>query len=108
VLFLHWAITLLILGEKENLRTLTDPTFTVAVDANKSFPSENGVVVLYMHMYIISQHLVTLVGVVFSFGFKSAIGVTMGFVRLQCLWLSAVRQPLTIQRMHSYWLWIYC
>jgi hypothetical protein len=28
----------------------------------------------------------------------------MAFVLLQCLWLSVARQPLTIQRMHSYWI----
>jgi hypothetical protein len=55
-------------------------------------------------MGVIHQHLVTLIGVGFSFGFTSAVGITMGFVRLQCLWLSVVRQPLTIQRMHSYWI----
>ena len=55
---------------------------------------------------VLPQHLVTLIGVGFSFGFKSAVGATMGFVRLQSLWLSVVRQPLTIQLegKHSYWI----
>ena len=55
-------------------------------------------------MSIVPQHWVTWIGVGFSFGFKSAIGATMGFVLLQCLWLSVVRQPLTIQRMCYYWI----
>jgi hypothetical protein len=80
-------------GKTENLCTLTDPAFTCAVDANRFFLSAKGVIL---------QHWVTLIGVGFSFGFKSAVGATMGFVRLQCLWLSVVRQSLTIQGMHSY------
>ena len=93
--FLRWAITLLIPGKTENLYTLTDPTFTWAVEANGFFLSAKSVV---------PQLWVTRIGVGFSFGFKSAIGITMGFVLLQCLWFSVVRQPLTIQRMHSYWI----
>jgi len=81
------------LGKTDNLCTLTGPTFTFVVDANRFFLSAKGV---------IPQHWVTQIGVVFSFGFKSAVGATMGFVLLQCLWLSVVRQSLTIQRMDSY------
>ena len=66
------------------------------VHANTFFLSTEGVV---------PQHWVTRIGVAFSFGFKSAVGTTMGFVLLQCLWLSVVRQSLTMQRMHSYY-WI--
>jgi hypothetical protein len=78
-------------GKTEDLCTLTDPIFTWGIEANKFFTSAMGVV---------PQHWVTRIGVGFSFGFKSAIGAMMGFVLLQCLWLSVVRQPLTIQRMH--------
>ena len=80
----------------ENLCKLTDPTLTSAVEANNLFPSVNGVV---------PQNLVTWIGVGFSYGFKAAVGVTMGFVLLQCLWLSVVHQPLTINGMHSYCIW---
>jgi hypothetical protein len=82
-------------GKTEDLCTFIDPTFTVAIEANRIFPSANGVV---------PQHWVTRIGVAFSFGFKSAVGGTMAFVLLQCLWLSVIHQPLTIQRMHSYWI----
>ena len=77
----------------KDLCTLTDPTFTCVVEANKVFSRAKSVV---------PQHWVTRIGVAFSFGFKSAVGVTMGFVLLQCLWLSVVHQPLTIQGIHSY------
>ena len=89
--FLRWAITLLITGKTENLCKLSDPTFTCVVEANKFTPSVNGV---------LPQLWVTRIGIGFSYGFKSAIGVTMGFVLLQCLWFTVVRQSLTIQRMH--------
>ena len=79
-------------GKTEDLCTLTDPTFTCAIEANRFFPSAKGVV---------SQHWVTRIGVAFSFGFKSVVGATMAFVLLQCLWLAVVRQSLTIQRMYS-------
>jgi hypothetical protein len=82
-------------GKPEGLCTLTNPTFTIAIEANRLFSSAKGVV---------PQNWVTRIGVGFSFGFKSAVGVTMAFVLLQCLWLSVARQPLTIQRMHSYWI----
>jgi len=59
---------------------------------------------VYTHDSVVPQHWVTQIGVGFSFGFKSAIGVTMVFVLLQCLWHSVVHQPLTIQCMHSYWI----
>ena len=91
MLFLHWAITFSMAGKLENLCTVNDQNFTCAVEANGFFPSSSG---------IVAQHWVTLIGVVFSFGFTSAVGATMGFVRLQCLWLSVVRRPLNIQRMH--------
>jgi hypothetical protein len=106
---LRWAITLLIPGKTEHLRTVTDPTFTCAVKANRFLPSEKSIVPQYWvapQHWVVPQHWVTLIGVAFSFGFKSAIGVTMGFVRLQCLWLSVVRKPLTIKRMHFYY-WIF-
>ena len=74
----------------EALCTLTDP-FTCVVEVNRFFPSKTSV---------ISQHWVTWIGVAFSFGFKTAVGITMGFVLLQCLWHSVVRQPLTMKRMH--------
>ena len=87
---------LLMPGKMDNLCTLTDPFFLpVLVETNGLFPSANGVV---------PQAWVTRIGVAFSFGFKSAVGATMGFVLLQCLWLSVVRQSLTIQGMHSYWI----
>jgi hypothetical protein len=80
-------------GKTENLRcTFNDPPFICVVRADRFFPSAK-----------LPQYWVTWIGVGFSFGFKSAVGVTMGFVLLQCLWLSVIRQPLTIQRMHSYW-----
>ena len=82
-------------GKMEDLCALTDSTFIV-VEANKFFPSEKSVV------QYVPQHWVTLIGVGLSFGFKSALGISMAFVLLQCLWLSVVRKSLTIQRMHSY------
>ena len=89
------AITLLMPGQTENMCTPTDRTLTYAVETNRFFPSAESVV---------PQHWVTRIGVGFSFGFKSAVGVTMAFVLLQCLWLSVIRQPLTIQGMHSHWI----
>jgi len=88
----HWTITLLIPGGAEALCMLTNPLIC-AVEANGFFPSETSV---------ISQHWVNCIGVTFSFGFETAVGVTMAFVLLQCLWHSVVRQPLTMKRMNSY------
>jgi len=84
---------LLMPSKTENLCTLTDPSFTCAIEANRFFPSAESVV---------PQRWATRIGVGFSFGFTLAIGVTMVFVLLQCLWLSVVRQPL--KRMHFYWI----
>ena len=84
---------LLIPGKTEDLCTLLDPNFICAVEANRFFSSENN---------IVPQHWVTRIGIAFSFGFKSALTVAMGFVLLQCLWFSVIHQPLTIQRMYSY------
>jgi hypothetical protein len=80
-------------GKTVDLCILIDLNFTCAVEANRSFPSAKSVV---------PQHWVTPIGVGFSFGFKSAVGATMSFVLLQCLWFSVIRQPLTFERMHSY------
>ena len=79
-------------GNMEALCMPTDP-LTCAFEVDRLFPSK---------MSIIPQHQVTQIGVAFSFGFKAAVGVTMGFVLLQCLWHSVVHQPLTMKRMHSY------
>ena len=68
-------------------------SFIHAIEPNGFFPSKTSV---------IPQHWVSRIGVAFSFGFKTAVGVTMAFVLLQCLWHSVVRQPLTMKRMHSY------
>jgi len=59
---------------------------------------------VYTHESVVPQRWVTRIGVGFSFAFKSAVGVTMAFVLLQCLWHSVVHQPLTIKRMHFYWI----
>ena len=95
--FLRWAITPLIPGKTENLCTLAYATFTCAVHAKIFFLSDSEGV-------LVPQHWVTRIGVGFSFGFKAAVRATMGFVLLQCLWLSVVRQSLTMKRMHSYWI----
>jgi len=83
-------------GKTEDLCILTNPIFICVVEANRFFSSDA--------ISVVPQHWVTRIGVAFSFGFTSAVGVTMAFVVLQCLWLSVVRQPLTIKRMHFYWI----
>ena len=83
----------------EKLCTLTDPTVTCYIEANRFFPSAESAV---------PQHWATRIGVGFSFGFTFAIGVTMVFVLLHFHWLSVVRQPLPIKRMHFYWILIFC
>jgi len=88
----HWTIALLIPEGAEALCMLTNP-FICAIEANGLFPSKTSV---------IPQHWVNRIGVAFSFGFETTVGVTMGFVLLQCLWQSVVRQPLTMKRMNSY------
>ncbi|KDR79933.1 hypothetical protein GALMADRAFT_136510 [Galerina marginata CBS 339.88] len=50
---------------------------------------------------IIPQNWVTRIGVGLSFGFKTALGATMAFVLLQCLWVSVRSQPLTIREINT-------
>ena len=80
---------------RKNCVQLTDPTFTRSIEANGFVPSAQ---------VTVPQLWITRIGVGFSFGFKSAVGVTMAFVLLQCLWLSVVRQPLNVQGMYLYWI----